>query len=363
MAKVAAKSDEQNVEKRQPTPLITPEALKPLPYLAVVFFASQIIRGVVSSLWGASRTRPDWVVTVNNLLAFVSELAAAPSKLRARASTREWDRLCVDADQYSYDAKVTANPAAMHVMSATTHLAGCILAVREIASHLEQRRLAAAEKKANHLYRLVGFILGEALEATPADRVDSFVSALRDYLASLQETVGPSKDEETLSHRLQALKVLDTFRYNDDLSSTPLPKDVPSSPNKTPLPVLDAIKDLENAGEELAKIQWQVARKIERILAPYVGQSFGSVDANKEFADAVNKLLRANGARLVCPTCKTPSMLFLQTGGTTRHGSFQHQHSKDGKKTRHGGSVVVPLLSVVPALITSESGAPKSKTG
>lgn len=120
----------------------------------------------------------------------------------------------------------------------------------------------------------------------------------------------------------------------------------------------EALTALNQAQDNLLAMQWEIARAVEATLNMFTSRSMGSKEANKIFATSVNELLRRCAVRLVCSKCEAPAVLFLYTAGKTRHGSFQFEHPLPEDKrvggrlrhTRHGGSKVVPTLSVIPIL-------------
>jgi hypothetical protein len=340
---------------------VVPDELAKLPLLGIVLFAGQCIRRVQWLLWGATRKEEDWVVTVDNVLALAKRLALAPSSVRSSEFRKESERLYADGYQFSYDARINADPPATHVMLATFHLTAALLKIREVATHWKKKDFAQADERTNSVCRMVVMVLKEAVEAVPPSTAKSVLADMHKSLETLQKATREAKEKEQALHQLQPIEFGDSLE-SDGILSRPMKEKVPSPPAETEL--VQAIDDLDKASAELTKLQWQVARKIERTLKKYAGRSFGSVEANKRFSESVNDLLRKHGARLVCPTCDTPSILYLQTTGTTRNGSFQHQHFSAGKKTRHGGSVVVPSVTVVPIAATPESAtSPSAKTG
>jgi hypothetical protein len=111
----------------------------------------------------------------------------------------------------------------------------------------------------------------------------------------------------------------------------------------------DTLTALAQVERDLSVIQWQIARAIEEAINKIASRSWGSAQANKMIVTKINDLLRNHAVGLVCPTCAAPALLFLQATGTARDSAFQFQHSLGhGRQTRHTGSQVMPVVSVIP---------------
>lgn len=121
----------------------------------------------------------------------------------------------------------------------------------------------------------------------------------------------------------------------------------------------DASKSIDAVGDELtttfkaavATRLEPVAKSLEVALHALEGKNFGSLEANKRFASELSEILRTVGLRCTCSTCGAPALLQVADTGGAETGTFRFSHNREDSKgtDKHGGSVGLPALKIVPA--------------
>lgn len=101
-----------------------------------------------------------------------------------------------------------------------------------------------------------------------------------------------------------------------------------------------------------------VVAKYRQLLDQLKGHSFGLLEANQAVASKILAQLNSMNYRVRCPRCGEPATLRCSRTNGSANGSFQFEHYLGGgRRTRHGGSTVLPGLDLVP----SPHGAPDAR--
>jgi hypothetical protein len=108
---------------------------------------------------------------------------------------------------------------------------------------------------------------------------------------------------------------------------------------------------IEFAEHSLRELQAPIRKLVRRLIdninnLPEEKRTMGSLDANREFAKKLQRILSTVGDRLCCPTCRTPGTLRCAAGRSPQ-GVFAFAHSTDGKTTTHGGWSRLPELTLM----------------
>lgn len=104
---------------------------------------------------------------------------------------------------------------------------------------------------------------------------------------------------------------------------------------------------LEQLNQQITGIQRSIRLAIERYLQQLSGATFGSLEANQEFARSVQKLLESHGLRVRCPECGHPSILRCSRNANSPGGVFVFDHYLPEGRTFHGGGRTLPNIRVV----------------
>ena len=109
----------------------------------------------------------------------------------------------------------------------------------------------------------------------------------------------------------------------------------------------DAEAQLEELSLQLNNIQRSMRQAIERQLRALAGTTFGSLDANQQFARSVQELLESHGLRVRCIECGHPAILRCSRSAGSPAGVFVFDHYIGRKRTFHGGGSTLPPVRVI----------------
>ncbi|QDV67730.1 hypothetical protein Poly24_14340 [Rosistilla carotiformis] len=111
--------------------------------------------------------------------------------------------------------------------------------------------------------------------------------------------------------------------------------------------IREATDRLAELADQLTGLQQSMRHAIDQTLGQLRGASFGSLEANQQFARVIQELLDTHGLRVECPECGTPAILRCSKNPRARDGVFVFDHSLAGRRTFHGGYTTLPVLQVV----------------
>lgn len=109
-------------------------------------------------------------------------------------------------------------------------------------------------------------------------------------------------------------------------------------------PVIPRFEEIDAA---VSQIKRRIVTLLENEFRKYADVNFGSLSANQEFCRRLHRILEENGLRVRCPECGTPAILRCQ-GSRKTSGQFVFDHTFNTRRTFHGGTSVVPRLTIVP---------------
>jgi hypothetical protein len=112
-------------------------------------------------------------------------------------------------------------------------------------------------------------------------------------------------------------------------------------------PIDQAHQRLESLRQQINRLQRAVRLAIEGELAAWSGQAYGSLAANQEVVRMIQEIVDAHGLRLRCPECGHPAILRCSARPAIPEGVFVFDHQIDGRRTFHGGGVVLPVIRLV----------------
>jgi hypothetical protein len=104
---------------------------------------------------------------------------------------------------------------------------------------------------------------------------------------------------------------------------------------------------LETLRQQINRLQRAVRLAIESELAAWSGHAYGSLAANQEVVRMIQEIVDAHGLRLRCPECGHPAILRCSSRPAIPDGVFVFDHQIDGRRTFHGGGVVLPVIRLV----------------
>jgi len=114
---------------------------------------------------------------------------------------------------------------------------------------------------------------------------------------------------------------------------------------------VDTTNLLEQLQAGLDAFQVQLVHPLQEYVKRLEGKSFGTFEADRMFAKSLHKIANRLRLRVRCPHCGEPAILRFHNAGRPPRGVYQFEHSAHGKKTDHGGGVVIPKIEFVDAPI------------
>jgi len=109
----------------------------------------------------------------------------------------------------------------------------------------------------------------------------------------------------------------------------------------------DAAVRIEALKQQINRLQRAVRLAIESELADWTGRTYGSLAANQDIVRMIHEMIDGHGLRLKCPECGHPAILRCSSRPGIADGVFVFDHQVDGRRTFHGGGVVMPPLRLV----------------
>lgn len=109
----------------------------------------------------------------------------------------------------------------------------------------------------------------------------------------------------------------------------------------------NAVAKIESLKQQISRLQRAVRLAIESELADWTGQNYGSLAANQDVVRMIHEMIDGHGLRLKCPECGHPAILRCSSRPGIADGVFVFDHQVDGRRTFHGGGVVLPPLRLV----------------
>ncbi len=104
---------------------------------------------------------------------------------------------------------------------------------------------------------------------------------------------------------------------------------------------------LADLKREMNRLQREIRLAIQAQLAQMSGRTLGSIDANRELARSIQEMLDAHGLRVRCTHCGHPAILRVSPRAGAAAGVFVFDHTIDGRRTFHGGRVLMPEIRLV----------------
>ncbi|QDV47852.1 hypothetical protein Enr13x_77640 [Stieleria neptunia] len=98
---------------------------------------------------------------------------------------------------------------------------------------------------------------------------------------------------------------------------------------------------------EMNRLQREIRLAIQVQLAKMSGRTLGSMEANRELARSIQEMLDAHGLRVRCTHCGHPAILRVSPRAGAAAGVFVFDHTIDGRRTFHGGRVLMPEIRLV----------------
>lgn len=114
-----------------------------------------------------------------------------------------------------------------------------------------------------------------------------------------------------------------------------------------PNPLAVTRRQVDRLKEQLHRLQRTMRLAIEQTLAEWAGQSFGSLEANREMTSTIHAMLEGHGLRVACPECGHPAILRCGPRPGLPNGVFVFDHVIGGRRTFHGGGTTLPGLRLV----------------
>ena len=109
----------------------------------------------------------------------------------------------------------------------------------------------------------------------------------------------------------------------------------------------EAAAKIEALKQQINRLQRAVRLAIESELADWTGRTYGSLAANQDVVRMIHEMIDGHGLRLKCPECGHPAILRCSSRPGIAEGVFVFDHQVDGRRTFHGGGVVMPPLRLV----------------
>lgn len=104
---------------------------------------------------------------------------------------------------------------------------------------------------------------------------------------------------------------------------------------------------LEELDRELNRLQRTIRLAMQTKLGQLAGRSLGTLQANRDLARSLHRLLDSHGLRVRCNECGHPAILRVSPRRGSTAGAFVFDHSIDGRRTFHGGGGRMPHLHLV----------------
>ncbi|MCC9604163.1 hypothetical protein LOC67_26720 [Stieleria sp. JC731] len=95
------------------------------------------------------------------------------------------------------------------------------------------------------------------------------------------------------------------------------------------------------------RLQREIRLTIQAQLGQMAGRTLGTIEANRELVAAIHEMLDSHGLRVRCTQCGQPSILRVSPRTGASAGVFVFDHSVDGRRTFHGGRVVMPEIRLM----------------
>jgi len=109
----------------------------------------------------------------------------------------------------------------------------------------------------------------------------------------------------------------------------------------------EAARRLNALKQQINRLQRSVRLAIENELTQWSGKTYGSLRANQDVVRMLHEMVDSHGLRLRCPECGHPAILRCSARPGIEAGVFVFDHQVDGRRTFHGGGVVLPILRLV----------------
>jgi hypothetical protein len=111
------------------------------------------------------------------------------------------------------------------------------------------------------------------------------------------------------------------------------------------------IGDLTAALDEAQK---PIVEQLQAILKELQGKEFDSFEAKKRVVSMVNSMTQRLALAIACPKpgCGKAATMRCSKSGRSAHGYFSFEHEENGRRTKHGGESVLPVLHLMPASTT-----------
>lgn len=104
---------------------------------------------------------------------------------------------------------------------------------------------------------------------------------------------------------------------------------------------------LADLKREMNRLQREIRLAIQAQLAQMSGRTLGSIEANRELARSIQEMLDAHGLRVRCTHCGHPAILRVSPRAGAAAGVYVFDHTIDGRRTFHGGRVLMPEIRLV----------------
>ncbi|MCD0460851.1 hypothetical protein [Roseiconus lacunae] len=98
---------------------------------------------------------------------------------------------------------------------------------------------------------------------------------------------------------------------------------------------------------QMNRLQREIRLTIQAQLGQMAGRSLGSIEANRELVRSIQEMLDAHGLRVRCTQCGQPAILRVSPRSGASAGVFVFDHTVGGRRTFHGGRVVMPEIRLV----------------
>ncbi|PNY38045.1 hypothetical protein C2E31_04630 [Rhodopirellula baltica] len=95
------------------------------------------------------------------------------------------------------------------------------------------------------------------------------------------------------------------------------------------------------------RLQREIRLTIQAQLGQMSGRSLETIDQNRELVQSIQAMLDSHGLRVRCTQCGQPAILRVSPRAGARAGVFVFDHTVDGRRTFHGGRIVMPEIRLV----------------
>lgn len=183
-------------------------------------------------------------------------------------------------------------------------------------------------------------------KTSPGETAKSTTSRLESHLYTMYKWFGKISPRFELFSKLCSSPCRISHLINDvETNSTGASGRVEAGSDSGP--VHQAHQRLEALRQQINRLQRAVRLAIEGELAAWSGQTYGSLAANQEVVRMIQEIVDAHGLRLRCPECGHPAILRCSSRPAIPDGVFVFDHQIDGRRTFHGGGVVLPVIRLV----------------